>query len=115
MMQQAIARSAYEQQVAIESGALEVVGVNKYAQDRAVPSVPAPDYAALAAQQVGRLAEARRRRDQGKVTTAIADLRRAAAQPEAPLMPLILAAVRLRATVGEISDALRAVWGEYRG
>ena len=30
-------------------------------------------------------------------------------------MPLILAAVRLRATVGEISDALRAVWGEYRG
>jgi len=65
MMQQAIARSAYEQQVAIESGALEVVGVNKYAQDRAVPSVPAPDYAALAAQQVGRLAEARRRRDHG--------------------------------------------------
>ena len=115
MMQQAIARSAYEQQVAIESGALEVVGVNKYAQDRAVPSVPAPDYAALAAQQVGRLAEARRRREQAKVTTAIADLRRAAAQPEAPLMPLILAAVRLRATVGEISDALRAVWGEYRG
>src|SRR3989475_3313706 len=114
MMQQAIARSAYEQQVAIESGALEDVGVNKYAQDRAVPSVPAPDYAALAAQQVSRLAEARRRRDQGKVTGALAELRTAAAQPEAAFMPLILAEVRLRATVGEISDALRGVWGVFR-
>ena len=37
-----------------------------------------------------------------------------AATPRTPLMPLIVDAVRARATVGEISDALRAVWGEYR-
>jgi methylmalonyl-CoA mutase N-terminal domain/subunit len=114
MMQQAIARSAYAQQQAIESGAMEVVGVNVYAEDQAVPSVPAPDYAALAAQQVRRVAEARSRRDAGRAAQALAALRTAAAQADAPLMPLMLEAVRARATVGEISDGLRGVWGEYR-
>jgi methylmalonyl-CoA mutase N-terminal domain/subunit len=114
MMQQAIARSAYAQQQAIEAGATEVVGVNVYAEDQAVPAVPAPDYAALAAQQVRRVAEARSRRDAGKAAQALAALRTAAAQSEAPLMPLMLEAVRARATVGEISDGLRGVWGEYR-
>ena len=114
VMQQAIARSAYEQQRAIESGEREVVGVNLHADDQAVPTVPAPDYQALAAQQVRRLAEARGRRDAGRVAGALAALRSAAAQADAPLMPLILEAVRVRATVGEISDVFRAVWGEYR-
>ncbi len=115
MIQDAIARSAYAQQRAIESGKMEVVGVNKYADDQSAASVPAPDYAALAAQQVARVAEARRRRDAAKVTRALEDLRGAAAQPVAPLMEPIVAAVRARATVGEISDVLRGVWGEYQG
>ena len=114
IMQQAIARSAYAQQQAVESGASEVVGVNVYADDRPVPSLPAPDYAALAAEQVGRVAEARRTRDGARVADVLAVLRHAAQQPEAALMPVILDAARARATVGEISDVLRGVWGEYR-
>jgi len=114
MMQQAIGRSAYAQQRAIEAGEAVVVGVNRYVEDAPVASVPAPDYRALAAQQVGRLVEARRRRDGGAVTRALAELRRAAARDDAPLMPAILDAVRARATGGEVSDALRAVWGEFR-
>jgi methylmalonyl-CoA mutase N-terminal domain/subunit len=114
MMQGAIARSAYAQQQAIESGAMEVVGVNVHAEDQTVPAVPAPDYAALAAQQVRRLAEARGRRDAAKVMQALAAVKQAAAQADAPLMPVILEAVRARATVGEISDVFRGVWGEYR-
>jgi methylmalonyl-CoA mutase N-terminal domain/subunit len=113
-IQQAIARSAYDQQRAIESGEREVVGVNLHAEDQLVPSVRAPDYAALAAQQVARLAEARRRRDAASVTRALAGVQAAATKPEAPLMPVMLDAVRVRATVGEISDVLRGVWGEYR-
>ena len=114
MMQQAIARSAYAHQQAIESRATEVVGVNVYADDQAVASVPAPDYAALAVRQIRALAEARGRRDTGRVTQTLAALKQAAAQTDAPLMPTILDAVRARATVGEISDVLRGVWGEYR-
>jgi methylmalonyl-CoA mutase N-terminal domain/subunit len=114
VMQQAIARSAYEQQRAIESGAMEVVGVNLHAEDQGVSAVPAPDYAALAAQQVRRLVEARGRRDAAQLKQALAALKKAAVQADAPLMPVMLEAVRARATVGEISDVLRGVWGEYR-
>ena len=45
---------------------------------------------------------------------ALTDLEAAARQAAAPLMEPIVAAVRARATLGEISDALRRVWGEYR-
>jgi methylmalonyl-CoA mutase N-terminal domain/subunit len=114
IMQQAIARSAYAQQRAIELGEMEVVGVNTYAEDQAVPSVPAPDYARLAAAQVSRVAKQRGMRDAGKVAGVLAEMGKAGAEPGAPLMPLILDAVRARATVGEISDVLRGVWGEYR-
>ncbi len=114
MFQEAIARSAYEQQKAIESGDMVVVGVNKLADDRTIPSLPAPDYSALAAAQRQRVAEARRRRDQGKVAGALEKLRQAAQAPGEPLMPRILEAVRARATLGDISDTLRALWGVYR-
>src|SRR5438876_7813294 len=56
-VQAAIARSAYEQQKALESEEMVVVGVNKYADDVTIPSVPAPDYSALAAVQRRRVVE----------------------------------------------------------
>jgi methylmalonyl-CoA mutase N-terminal domain/subunit len=114
VFQDAIARSAYAQQRAVESGARVVVGVNRYTDDAPLPSVPAPDYSALAEAQRRRLAEARRRRDGGAVARALGALRAAAERPDAPLMPAIVEAVRARATVGEISDVLRAAWGVYR-
>jgi len=114
MFQEAIARSAYAQQRAIESGEAVVVGVNEYADDQPVPSAPAPDYTALAAVQRKRVAEARGMRDAGSVKRALSDLEGVARDGAAPLMESIIEAVRARATVGEISDVLRRVWGVYR-
>ncbi len=112
--QDAIARSAYGAQRAIESGESVVVGVNEYADEQDVPSVPAPDYSALALAQRRRVAEQRATRDAGRVQRALEALQAAGRDPAAPLMEPILDAVRARATVGEISDVLRGVWGVYR-
>jgi methylmalonyl-CoA mutase N-terminal domain/subunit len=112
--QEAIARSAYDQQREVEAGERVVVGVNQYASDEPVPSLPAPDYTALAEAQRARVKAARERRDKGRVRGALAELEAAARAAAAPLMEPIVAAVRARATLGEISDVLRRVWGEYR-
>jgi methylmalonyl-CoA mutase N-terminal domain/subunit len=111
--QEAIARSAYEIQKAQESGESVVVGVNRFADGSPPPAIEAPDFSALEAQQKARLAEARRRRDAEAVRSSLAALR-VAASGTTPLMPPILAAVRARATLGEISHTLREVWGIYR-
>ena len=112
--QDAIARSAYDQQRAIESGERVVVGVNEYLVEEPVQSVPAPDYTALAAEQRARLVAARSARQANLVKAAVAALAAAARDAAVPLMEPILDAVRARATVGEISDVLRGAWGEYR-
>jgi methylmalonyl-CoA mutase, N-terminal domain len=111
--QEAIARSAYEIQKAQESGESVVVGVNRFADGSPPPAIEAPDFSALEARQKARLEEARRRRDAEAVRSSLAALR-VAASGTTPLMPPILAAVRARATLGEISDTLREVWGVYR-
>jgi methylmalonyl-CoA mutase N-terminal domain/subunit len=114
LFQERIAASAYAQQRAVEAGQQVVVGVNRYASDEPFPSVAAPDYATLAAAQRRRLAAARKKRETGKVTRALGELDAAGRDPSAPLMEPTLEAVRARATLGEISDVLRGVWGEYR-
>ena len=112
--QEAIAASAYAQQQAVEDGTQIVVGVNKYADDRPVASVHAPEYRKLEQTQKERVAKARGKREAGRVKRVLGDLEQAARERAAPLMELILAAVRVRATVGEISDVLREVWGVYQ-
>jgi methylmalonyl-CoA mutase N-terminal domain/subunit len=119
--QEEIGRSAYEYQLRVERGESVIVGVNRFADGSEVPVVPAPDYSALERDQVARLAETRARRDAGRVAQALDTLgaaadhyARADSAGRAPLMPLIVEAVRARASVGEISDALRERWGTYR-
>ena len=114
VFQDAIAKSAFAAQRAIESGQAVVVGVNEYTDEQPIPSMSAPDYSALAAAQRRRLTEIRGKRDTGNVKRVLGVLERAARDPAAPLMDPILDAVRARATVGEISDVLRGVWGVYR-
>jgi methylmalonyl-CoA mutase N-terminal domain/subunit len=114
VFQARIAASAYAQQRAVEAGQQVVVGVNQYVSDEPAPSLPAPDYSALAAGQRQRVAEARRQRDATRVERALGALEAAARDPSAPLMEPVLEAVRARATLGEISDLLRAVWGVHR-
>jgi methylmalonyl-CoA mutase N-terminal domain/subunit len=111
--QEAIARSAYEQQRDIEAGKQVVVGVNEYVTGEPIPPVVAPDYSKLADQQRRRLAELREKRDAGNVKRALGALDAAARESSAPLMEPILDAVRARASLGEISDVLRQVWGVH--
>jgi methylmalonyl-CoA mutase N-terminal domain/subunit len=119
--QEEIARSAYAQQLRVEAGETIVVGVNRFADDNEPPTIPTPDFSALEREQVGRVRSVRAGRDAARVEATLAAIRSAAppyAEPTAggrpELMPLIVEAVRGRATVGEISDALRSVWSEYR-
>jgi methylmalonyl-CoA mutase N-terminal domain/subunit len=111
--QEAIGQSAYAIQQAQESGERVVVGVNRFTDDAPAPTIPAPDFSALEARQRDRLADVRARRNAPAVRQALDALRSAAAGTD-PLMPPILEAVRARATLGEISDELRKVWGVYR-
>jgi methylmalonyl-CoA mutase N-terminal domain/subunit len=121
-MQEEIARSAWAQQQKVESGETVIVGVNRFADDAAPPSMKTPDYSRLEAEQVARVAAGRQRRDGSAVKRTLAALSDAArgyrddAPPGArgPIVPAIVDAVRARATVGEISDTLSAVWGKYR-
>ncbi len=118
--QEEIGRSAYEFQLAVEQGSTVIVGVNAFADGEEPPIIPAPDYSALERGQRDRLAAVKSARDPARVEASLAAIRAAApayATPDAArvaLMPLIIDAVKARATVGEISDVLRAVWGEYR-
>jgi methylmalonyl-CoA mutase N-terminal domain/subunit len=118
--QEEIARSAYEFQMRVEHGETVIVGVNKYADETPPPEIATPDYSELERDQRARVAAIRATRDSGKVEAALSALRAAAApyaKPGAerpPIVELIIDAVRARATVGEIADALRATWGEYR-
>jgi methylmalonyl-CoA mutase N-terminal domain/subunit len=112
--QEEIARSAYEFQLRVESGATAIVGVNKFADGAEPPVIPSPDFSALEREQVLKLAAVRQGRDQARVADTLAALRTAAGSDNGPhLMPLIIDAVRARASVGEISDTLAACWGTY--
>jgi methylmalonyl-CoA mutase N-terminal domain/subunit len=111
--QDAIARSAWQYQQAVEAGRAVVVGVNKFTEDGPAPVVPAPDYSGLARRQIERVRETRQRRQERPWRQAL-DALSGAARGTEPLMPVIVGAVKARATVGEISDTLREVWGEYR-
>lgn len=110
--QERIAESAYAVQKSIESGDTVIVGVNRFTSDAPGAPIDIPDFAWLEARQKERLRAARAGRDSAAATAALAELSKAAGGT-APIMPTIVEAVRARATLGEISDVLRAVWGRY--
>jgi methylmalonyl-CoA mutase N-terminal domain/subunit len=118
--QDEIGKSAYEYQMKVERGEAVVVGVNKFSDGKAPPVIPAPDFSALERDQVARVQAVRAGRDAARVAATLAALTEASrsyAEPgtsREPLMPLIIDAVRARASVGEIADALRETWGGYR-
>ena len=87
--------------------------MNVHADAEPVDMPTAPDFARLADEQRRRLARLRAARDGADVEASLAEIRRAAAG-DANLLPVLIDAVRRRVTLGEISHALREVWGEYR-
>ncbi len=119
--QEEIAKSAYAFQLAVEHGETVLVGVNKFTDDTQAQDVPAPDYTRLAREQVERLKAVRERRNVRECARALESLAVTADRfavrghlGDVSLMPGIIAAVRARASVGEIADVLRAKWGVFR-
>ncbi|MBI5075332.1 MAG: methylmalonyl-CoA mutase family protein [Nitrospirae bacterium] len=113
-IQRQIENSAYDYQQEIEKGERIIVGVNEFRIDENTkPPLLRVDPEVENA-QVQCLKELRQRRDNKKVEEALADLS-ACARSSSNLMPGILAAVKTYATLGEICQVLRGVFGEYRG
>ncbi len=110
--QREIAESAYRFQQAVEAKAKIIVGVNEYVTDEEAPVPTLYIDERTAERQIARIERVRRERDPDRVARALDALRRAAAGTENTMYP-ILECVRAYATLGEMCDALREVWGEY--
>ena len=111
-IQQEIQRSAYQAQQAIDSGASTVVGVNQYVAED--PPIEAQQIdPRLEAAQIARVQAVRASRDPVRWRTALRRVEQAA-RGETNLIPPIIEAVESHATVGEIADTLRNVFGEYQ-
>jgi methylmalonyl-CoA mutase N-terminal domain/subunit len=110
--QKEIAESAYRFQQSVERKEKVIVGVNGYVEEDE-PRVPILYIDEGAAErQIARLQQLRRDRDRAAVQRSLDALKRGAAAGE-NTMPLLIDAVRAYATIGEMCDALREVWGEY--
>jgi methylmalonyl-CoA mutase N-terminal domain/subunit len=105
--------SAYRVAQEIDSGERVVIGVNRFALDEEEPYEPLRVDPAIEAEQVERLARLRASRDAAAVSAALDTVRSAAAGDVNVLYPM-KEALRASATIGEVCDALREVWGIYR-
>ncbi len=110
--QREIAESAYWYQRAVEKKEKIVVGVNAF--EMAHEPIPILEIdEAVTRQQLARLREVKQKRNRAKVATSLNDLKKAA-WDDLNLMPYILTCVKAYATLGEIMDALKEVYGEYQ-
>ena len=112
-IQQEIANSAYDYQVAVDSGEQVVVGVNRFVTDEDYTPKTLEIGVEVERKQIERLRRLKSERDNGKVGQTLDRVRTVARSTE-NIMPVMIDAVKSYATVGEISDALRQVFGEYR-
>jgi methylmalonyl-CoA mutase N-terminal domain/subunit len=112
-MQSEIEREAYNYQLALERGEAIVVGVNRFGIEQEEKAVLQQIHPEVGRRQARKLAELREKRDNEKVGQALHALSQGAAGKE-NLMPLIIDAVEAYATLGEISDTMRHVFGEQR-
>ncbi len=111
--QSEIANAAYEYQKSIENKEKIIVGVNDFlTKEKVQPDVMKIDQS-VRDNQIKRLTELKKKRNNDKVNSTLIALKRSSIGKD-NLMPYILDAVEAYATVGEISDVLRSVWGEYR-
>jgi methylmalonyl-CoA mutase N-terminal domain/subunit len=108
-----IQKAAYDFQRAVESKEQIIVGVNDFIaeEERTIPTLRIEPE--IERSQIARLNALRAKRDSARTQSALTELQRRAATTE-NLLPAILTAVEAHATVGEISDALRHVFGEYQ-
>ncbi len=111
--QREIQNAAYQAQLATDSGEQEVVGLNVHTEGDTPPTDLLRVDPRVEQEQVDRLRDVRSRRDGAAVREALDALQQAATGTD-NLMPLMVDAVRVSCSLGEVSDALRSVFGEYR-
>lgn len=113
-IQKEIQESAYKWQMEVESGLRTIVGVNKFqVEEKPVEGLLRVD-ASVGVNQAKKTQQVRAERDNAAVEKALAALKKGAKDENVNLMPLILDAVRTYATLGEICNVLREVFGEYQ-
>jgi methylmalonyl-CoA mutase N-terminal domain/subunit len=112
-IQRQIQESAYKTQVAVDAGESVVVGVNRFQSDEPVPIETFQVDEEVERQQIARVRVLRRTRDAAEWKAALAAVE-GAARGRDNLVPPIITAVEAHATVGEIADTLRRVFGEHR-
>lgn len=112
-MQKEIQQSAYTYQRQIETGERVVIGVNKFITEAEAPKDLLKVNPAVADSQVDKLKKLQENRDQRQVAEALRNLR-SVAQSSDNIMPAIIEAVKVYATLGEICGILREVFGEYQ-
>jgi len=113
-IQREIQDSAYKWQKEIENNDRVIVGVNKFQiEEKPVEGLLRVD-ASVGELQKKKLADLRAKRDNAAVTAALAKLEAACKDEEVNLMPVIMEAVKTYATLGEICNVMRKVFGEYQ-
>lgn len=112
-MQNEIARSAYKYQKEIETNEKIIVGVNKFTKEEKPRENVFRVDDSIRLLQIEKLKTLRRKRDNEKVKTILSQLS-AAAKSSDNIMPLVISAVENYATLGEVADTLRLVFGEYK-
>lgn len=112
--QREIHSSAYNYQKKIERREKIVVGINKFETDQQlqIPTFKFDD--TIEKNQIANLKKFKTNRNMELVSQSLNNLKQAAIIPEVNLIPLILKCIKTNSTVGEISNALREVWGEYK-
>ena len=114
MPKQRIEAAAARRQALIDQGKEVIVGTNKYQAENAEPvEVREIDNSAVRNAQIERLKNIRKSRDTQKVDSALKTITDAAETGEENLLALSINAMRLRATVGEVSTAIEKIWGRY--
>lgn len=113
-MQNEIARSSYKYQGAVESNEKIIVGVNKFTEKENPPTDLLHIDDSIRKVQSEKLAKLRAERNNENVATALNNLQ-AAATSDKNIMPFVIEAVEQYATLGEIADSLRMLYGEYQG
>jgi methylmalonyl-CoA mutase N-terminal domain/subunit len=113
-MQREIVESAYRFQKEVEAKKLTIVGVNEFVTEEETPIKLLQIDPEIEKKLVERLKQVKKQRNQAKTEETLNKLRRAAEKEDANLMPFILQAVKEYATLGEICDTLRGVFGEYK-
>jgi methylmalonyl-CoA mutase N-terminal domain/subunit len=112
--QKEIGESAYRFQREVEDGDRLIVGLNAFKSEKNPPIDLLKIDERVAHEQIERLQQVRAQRSQAAVTAALAKVEAACRDEKLNLMPPVIEAVKAYATLGEVSDVFRKVWGQYR-